>query len=134
MGRTLPLLAAAVFDVLPGWTGPAGRLPRGVAREWALWGRSPNWYLDHDPEAADRLRRFAAPILAYAISDDDIAPPRAVTAFLERFSATTPIRRDLEPRQLGLERLGHVGLLRPSHHAEPVWHEILAFLLQQSDN
>ncbi len=120
--------ACAFFDVLPAWTGPAGPLPRGVAREWARWGRSRDWYLSREPAAACLLGRFPAPLLAYAIGDDDIAPPRAVAALLQRFSATVPIRRDIDPQQLGLRRLGHVGLLRPRPETEAIWQEILAFL------
>ncbi len=127
----LPLMAKT-FRVLPQWTGPAGPLPRGVATEWARWGRSKEWYVSHEPESSDLLAGFSAPILAYAIADDPIAPPRAVSAFLDRFSTTVPIRRDVDAHELGLTRLGHVGLLRPSKATEIVWGEMLDFLLRQT--
>jgi predicted alpha/beta hydrolase len=121
-----------LFRVLPRWTGLAGPLPQGVAREWARWGRSQNWYLSQEPESADLLARFSAPILAYGVSDDLIAPPRAVTAFLDQFAATAPIRRNVDPRQIGLGKIGHVGLLRPSQEIEVIWQEILDFLRREA--
>ena len=127
----LPLIAK-LFRVLPKWTGPAGPLPRGVASEWALWGRSREWYVSQQPDASDLLARFGAPTLAYAIADDPIAPPRAVSAFLDRLSKAAPIRRDVGAREFGLTRLGHVGLLRPSKATEIVWQEILDFLLRET--
>ena len=116
------------FKVLPSWSGPAGPLPRGVAREWSRWGRSRDWYLSREPEAAALLRSFPAPLMAYGVSDDRIAPPRAVSALLDRFSATAPVRRNLTPDALGLAHVGHMGLLRPRQETRPVWQEILAFL------
>ena len=121
----LPVVCA-LFKVLPSWSGPAGPLPRGVAREWSRWGRSRDWYLSWEPEAAALLGKFPAPLMAYAISDDSIAPPRAVSALLDRFSKA--VRRELTPAELGLARIGHVGLLRPSQENRPVWQEILQFL------
>jgi len=127
----LPALCA-FFRVLPAWSGPAGPLPRGVAREWSRWGRSSNWYLSSEPEAAALLRAFPAPLMAYGIVDDNIAPPRAVSALLERFSATGPIRRDIAPDELGLPRIGHTGLFRPSPETAPVWQEMLSFLREHT--
>ena len=121
-------LSAALFNVVPGWTGIGYPLPRRAAQQWALWGRSRNWYLDHERSAERLLGRFARPILAYGIDDDAIAPPRAVSALLERFVSTVPTRRNLVPGTLGLERLGHMGLLLPGP-TEAIWQEMLEFLI-----
>ncbi len=126
----LPLVSA-FYQVLPRWSGPAGPLPQGVAQEWARWGRSSNWYVSHNPESVDLLARFSAPILAYGMTDDLIAPPRAVSALLERFYATVPNRRSISPEQLGLKRIGHTGLLRPSKEIEVIWRELFDFLLRE---
>ena len=80
------------------------------------------------------LASFSAPVLAYGIVDDPIAPPRAVSAFLERFSATAPMRRHIYPSKLGLERIGHVGLLRPLAETEAIWEEMLDFLRRKTSN
>ena len=123
--RVILPLASSVFASVPGWTGAGEALPRGVAREWARWGRSENWYLDHVDGARRRLAAFPRPILAYAASDDPIAPPRAVGALLATLETATVERRDLRPAELGVRSLGHFGLLRPP--AARLWQEMLDF-------
>ncbi len=123
----LPVLCR-FFEVLPAWSGPAGPLPRGVASEWARWGRQHDWYASCERDAVRLLSEFAAPTLAYGVSDDPIAPPRAVSTFLDRFFAVDPERRKLEPEQFGVKAIGHVGLLRPAVGTAGVWQEILEFL------
>jgi predicted alpha/beta hydrolase len=123
--RVILPLASSVFASVPGWTGAGEALPRGVAREWARWGRSENWYLDHVDGARQRLAAFSRPIRAYAASDDPIAPPRAVGALLARLETAPVERRDIRPAELGVRSIGHFGLLRP--HAEPLWKEMLGF-------
>ncbi len=118
-------IAARIFETVPAWTGAGAALPRGVAKEWARWGRSPDWYLTHVVDAKRRLATFQQPILAYAVSDDPIAPPRAVSALLNCFEAAHVVRRDVKPSDLAVDAIGHFGLLRPS--AESLWREMLAF-------
>jgi predicted alpha/beta hydrolase len=124
--RVVLPLAAALFPTIPGWLGLREPLPSGVAREWARWGRSPDWLLSHVPGAAERYAAFDRPLRAYAMLDDPIAPPRAVSALLKCFRATRPERVDLSPGEVGVERLGHVGLFRPRGTAA-VWQDLLAF-------
>ena len=102
-------------------------MPSGVARQWAAWGRAPEWFLSTEREADELLGSFARPVLAYAIQDDPIAPPRAVSALLERLRSAEVTRRDLHPRELALAKVGHVGLLRPGPTVA-VWEELLVFL------
>lgn len=118
--------AVAVFSKqVPGWTGIGEAIPTGVAREWALWGRSRGWSLAHVRGAAERYAAFDRPLRAYSISDDKIAPPRAVSALLRQFRATEPERVALTPADLDLQKLGHLGLFRTG--AERIWQEIADF-------
>lgn len=126
-------LAASVFEVIPGWTGLGEPLPRGVGREWARWGRAADWLVSYVPEAAARYRAFDRPLRAYAMRDDPIAPPRAVSALLRRFQSTTVERIDLEPHSFELARLGHLGLFRPGK-TEPLWAELLEYALKQANS
>jgi predicted alpha/beta hydrolase len=118
--------SAAAFDVVPGWTGLGESLPRGVAREWALWGRTREWLLPHVEGAEQRYATFDRPIRAYAMSDDNIAPPRAVSDLLGRFHATAVERIDLAPSDLSLPKIGHIGLFRPGA-PERIWSEMFDF-------
>ena len=128
--RVILPVASRVFETVPGWTGAGEALPRGVAREWARWGRSPNWYLTQVGDAGQRLARFDRPILAFAASDDPIAPPRAVSALLTRFETARVVRRDVTPHDLGVAAIGHFGLLRPM--AKPLWRDMLAFAAREA--
>lgn len=96
--------------------------------EWARWGRQHDWYASCERDAVRLLSEFAAPTLAYGVSDDPIAPPRAVSTFLDRFFAVDPARRKLEPAQFGVKAIGYVGLLRPAVGTAGVWQEMLEFL------
>jgi predicted alpha/beta hydrolase len=124
--RVILPAAAAIWPVIPPWTGLGEPLPRGVAREWARWGRNPDWLLAYVDHAEARYAAFDRPIRAYAIADDDIAPPRAVSDLLRRFRQAPLERVPIGPRDLDLPSLGHVGLFRPGP-AELVWREFLAY-------
>jgi len=119
-------LAASVFEPVPGWTGIGEAIPRGVAREWARWGRTHDWLLPYVAGAAERYAAFDRPLRAYAATDDPIAPPRAVSELLGRFRSTPVERVDLAPADLGLGSIGHLGLLRPGA-SERIWREMLDF-------
>jgi predicted alpha/beta hydrolase len=124
------LLPLTVRDgaMVPRWV-IGEELPPGVAREWRRWGLAEDWLSTHVPGADARFARFDRPLLAYGISDDDIAPPPAVDDLLRRLVAA-PIRRvDVTPSELGRARIGHVGLFRPDG-TEPIWREWLRFAVE----
>ncbi|MEM7137884.1 MAG: alpha/beta hydrolase [Myxococcota bacterium] len=123
--RALLPSTARLFDPVPKWVlGEA--LPAGVAREWRRWALSPDWLLSHVDGAAARYARFDRAIRAYGISDDDIAPPRAVGDLLSRFRGADVTRVDVTPDALGRDHIGHLGLFRPDS-TEMIWEEWLRF-------
>lgn len=122
-------MACLLFNPLPAFLGFGTRLPRGVAAEWSRWGRSPEWFLTWEPSAERVFSSFQAPLLAYVIEDDDIAPPRAAQAILDRLTSAEASKRELTPDELGLARIGHVGLLKPGP-TELIWRELLDFYRQ----
>ncbi|HEV7239264.1 MAG TPA: alpha/beta fold hydrolase [Thermoanaerobaculia bacterium] len=74
-------------------------LPRGIASQWARWGRHPE-YLFRDVDSAP-YARLTAPILAYSFRDDHYAPRRAVDALLAKYSAAPVTHLHIEERGLG---------------------------------
>jgi predicted alpha/beta hydrolase len=119
------LLAALWYLAVPGLTRGCGYfparklglgedLPAGVALEWAKWCRSPGYLSPHLGESLpDYFRAFRGPILAYSFADDPLGPRNAVEALLRMYSRAASIeRRHLDPRALGLPRLGHFGFFR----------------------
>jgi predicted alpha/beta hydrolase len=115
---TLPILSA-LYGYMPWSKVGAEDLPRGVAEEWARWCRDPDYLLGDDSLPLERYGRFDVPILAYSIDDDDWGTPRAVDAMMKAYPEVE--RRHVSPRDLGLEKLGHLGVFRPG--AELLWDE-----------
>ena len=99
------------FGYLPGRLGLGEDLPMGVAREWARWCRSPGYLFDHVPGAAARMSRLNVPTRILHVSDDRYAPPRAMRALAQRLPRAHVDL--LRPSDLGLDAIGHFGLLRP---------------------
>jgi predicted alpha/beta hydrolase len=60
-------------------------LPSGVARQWARWGRHPDYLLRDGEAVAARYARLHLPILATAVANDRFAPEAAVRALLDLY-------------------------------------------------
>lgn len=117
----LPPITRA-FGVYPAWAGMKEAIPAGVALEWARWGRSPGYLLDHVPDAAARFDRVDCPARAIAITDDGFAPPRAVAAF----AACLPGAHvhTLQPEG----SMGHFGFFKSQPHVDQAADWLLAQL------
>ena len=104
-------------------------LPAGVAQEWAQWCRTPGYLIEalEDPAVRARFDQVRAPILAYSVSDDPMAPPRAVDALLSLYSNADVERRHVYPRDVGLETVGHFGFFRNSARG-PLWDDTRRWL------
>jgi predicted alpha/beta hydrolase len=101
-------------------------LPAGVAIEWARWCRNPT-YLVGDLGVESSYARFAAPLRAYAFSDDPFAPLRAVHALLKLYPRSPGEVRTLTPRELGVKRVGHFGFFREQFR-DMLWPEAAEWL------
>lgn len=120
----MPVLSR-VFGYFPWSLVARGEdLPKGVALEWAGWCRRPNYLLDDETLPLDRYRRFAAPVLAYSIDDDDWGTRRAVDDMMRAYRDVE--RRHVVPAEYRLARLGHMGWFRED--AEPLWREAVEWL------
>lgn len=113
------------YEITPRWLG--SRLPRGAAREWACWGRQPDWLFSVNPDAGERLRNFPKPILSFSVDDDDLAPPRAAVELIRRFNPDIMDARRLLADAFGIDRIGHYGVFQ-REELLPVWREIHGFL------
>ena len=99
-------------------------LPKGVALEWSRWCRNRNYLLDDGTLPLERYKKFAAPMLAYSIDDDDWGSSRAVDDMMRAYPNVT--RRHLRPGEYGLARVQHMGFFREG--SEAVWREAMAWL------
>lgn len=122
----VPALTTTV-GFLPAWSGLGEELPAGVAREWAKWCRSPNYFLDHVPAARARLARFDRPVLALGFDDDDFAPRPAIDAFLRELASADIDYRHISPEAVGAKRIGHFGFFRAAFESS-LWPEVTSFV------
>ena len=107
-------------------------LPKGVALEWARWCRSPHYLFDHLlPEERRGYDRFSAPMLAFKFTDDRFASGDSVERLLAFYRGAQPILRTVDPRRVGVERLGHFGFFRPQAGAA-LWPQVLHWLQPSS--
>lgn len=126
----MPTLSRA-FGYVPGWMGLGEDLPAGVARQWARWCRSPDYFLSELPRLRDGLAGYDGRVLALSFSDDDFAPPSAIQWLLDRLEHAHVEHRHLRPEQLGLPAVGHFGAFRATA-IEHLWPQAVQFLLDSS--
>lgn len=122
---------AELFGYLPGFLGVGEDVPKGVAREWAWWGKHPDYLLRDGGET--RRRAYASlgfPILALSLADDDYAPPRSVDGLLAIYSGAPSRHRRLAPAEFGQQRVGHFGFFR-REVGRPLWGETAGWLLDE---
>ena len=115
--------SAKLFGYMP-WLGTAEDLPKGVALEWARWGRHPDYLLGDTTLPLERFADFKAPVLAYSIDDDKWGTRRAVDAMMSAYPNVE--RRYIDPERYGLKSIGHLGYFRPG--ARDAWQEGFAWL------
>ena len=101
------------------WFGLGEDLPRTVALQWGQWcaagGYATNGVKGLPQE--DFHAQVSMPITVLHASDDDIANPATVADLLRTFPNAPKASRMVQPRELGLKRLGHIDWFRPSHQA-----------------
>jgi predicted alpha/beta hydrolase len=129
MWRVLgPLLVRAKGYLAWSLLGMGEDLPRNVFLQWRHWCRWPRYFFD-DPEQAHLAQAFAQvsiPVRAINATDDKWAPPASRDAFMAAYSHAELEAITLEPGQLGMSAIGHMGYFRPQ--AQTLWEQTLAWL------
>src|SRR5690606_3764949 len=96
-------------------------LPLDAYRQWRRWCRYPRYFFD-DPQMREVTARFDTvrfPIVAANALDDAWAPPASRDAFMAGYRNAAVRSVTLDPRQLGLGAIGHMGYFRP--RAQALW-------------
>jgi predicted alpha/beta hydrolase len=126
--------------LIPGFTAVTGKLPMkllgqgedvpaGVAREWAEWGKNPEYILSYAKLRPGRaFETWTGKLRSYAISDDGFAPPRSVEALLTFYEKAQTELRPLFPADLGMPEIKHFGPFRKKFR-ETLWMELRDYLL-----
>lgn len=90
-------------------------LPCGVARDWTRWARTPGYVVDERGQLMlENFQALHGPILAYSFTDDARAPANSVSKLLKYFSGASIEHRQIQPSQLGVNSIGHMGFFRES--------------------
>jgi predicted alpha/beta hydrolase len=98
--------------------GQGQDVPGGVAREWASWGRHPDYVRSYaDTLATDGFRTFRGPVRMVNFPDDRYAPPRTALRLGAMYRATTPEALVIAPSEVGLPAIGHFGAFRSASRA-----------------
>jgi predicted alpha/beta hydrolase len=126
------LIAPPIIGILgyaPGRLGLGEDLPKGVFFEWSGWCMRPGFFFD-DPtlEATANFPRYGGRLLAIGIDDDPWATAPAIDALVAHFTGTKPERKQINPRSIGVDKIGHFGFFRPQHR-EALWREAADWLL-----
>jgi predicted alpha/beta hydrolase len=118
---------ARLFGYLPGAIGLGDGLPRDVFLEWASWCLKPNYLFD-DPTLGELANypRYSGAMRAIGLADDPWATPPAITRLLQGYTGTKPEHLTLEPKKIGLKKVGHFGYFRQD--ARAAWRDAAAWL------
>lgn len=103
-------------------------LPLDFYHQWKRSCRYPNYFLG-DPSMQHLMRgfeRLRAPLMAANSIDDRWSPPKSRDAFIGSYSAAARETLDIDPAQIGLSAIGHMGYFRPD--AAPLWASALEWL------
>lgn len=136
-GRASLLIGASWYVGVPLVTSLCGRLPgrilggmdvpKGVAREWACWGRQPDYILAYRPDTRAGFARMTAPLLAYSVTRDVFAPPAAVQTIISWYGSRHREERILSPAAYGGGPIGHFDFFK-DRFAATAWREAREWL------
>ncbi|MFB9949259.1 alpha/beta fold hydrolase [Rhizobium puerariae] len=123
-------VATALHGYFPGRRlGWLEDLPAGVANEWSFRGRRFERSHPRRERAAVlyRMAAVTAPILAIAVSDDEIGTEKAVRRTLGYYTGASRTAVLLRPGDYGRQAIGHFNLFHDSH-AAGFWLDTLLWL------
>lgn len=101
--------------------GLGENLPKGVALQWASWGRNSDYMVDYSGH-----EKMNQNILAFYFTDDLFAPKAAVNAIHKHYSQTQVNYREISPVDLGIKSIGHMGFFTKVE-SKKLWLEVIHF-------
>jgi predicted alpha/beta hydrolase len=124
----IPLLAAGTVRFPSSRLGLGQDIPAGVARQWAEWGRDPDYIRSRavgpQPQYHDDVR---CPLRTYLVAGDPLAPERALRAWHDWFPNAERELVSVGPRSARGRKIGHFGFFDPGVGAEE-WPRLADFI------
>ena len=104
-------------------------LPAGVANEWSFKGRrtEASYPAETRADVVASFAAFRAPILAVAVTDDELGTLPAIRRTLAYYSGAERQEVLLAPADLNVEAIGHFGLFH-ARFADSFWPATLSWL------
>ena len=105
--------------------GLGENLPLGIYRQWKYWCGFPNYWFDDPTEGIQMQSLFArvqVPITALNAIDDKWATPASGDAFMKHYINSDLKLIDLNPAELQLKSIGHMGYFRRG--SEALWDRV----------
>ena len=128
----VPLIVNTVGYVPSQFAG--GALPRGVALEWARWGRHAEFVVDeHGRPLHEGFKRFNRPLLFYSFTDDEFAPPAAVDAMRDLYSNAIIEHKVFKPADWGMRSIGHFTFFR-KWTPQSVWRQTVKWIASTTES
>lgn len=110
----VPLMTTVSSTFRASYLGLGQDLPSGVARQWAEWGRDPDYIrsptVGPQPQFYHEVR---CPLRTYLIEQDNLAPERAVRAWHDWFPNAEREFVSLGSHSPGGRKIGHFGFFDP---------------------
>jgi len=103
-------------------------LPKGVARGWGTFCRSPHYLVTPEGKPAHAgYEAYEGPLRVYCFADDTIAPEPLVAALHRYFTNTRAEVRHIDPKSVNARSIGHMGFFFPKFKGT-LWKEQLEWL------
>ncbi len=108
--------------------GMGENIPRGIAYQWARWGRSNDYTDAEGTSLRGELSNYRGPLLNISFTDDPFyAPLRSVKRLLELYANAQKEHRHIDPKEVGSEGISHFGFFR-SGACPKLWEEVAEWL------
>ncbi|MEQ8928052.1 MAG: alpha/beta hydrolase [Fulvivirga sp.] len=109
---------------LPGFAyGGNQPLPKNVAKDWRLWGITPEGAIGAIPEGKERYAQIITPTKFAAMTDDHLfAPPKAVETLYHSFGCKEKEYLLLNPKDFNMKEIGHFNFFKKEKHI--LWEDI----------
>lgn len=119
-------VALRVYGYFPGKKmGMVGDLPRRVMSQWRKWCMHPEYCVGvEQKDVAGKFDSFSRPIHSIALTDDEMLSHRNIQALFGLFGSKDKHLTTVNPRDLGLKRVGHLGFFK-SDFADNLWRDVL---------
>lgn len=107
--------------------GAIGDLPAKAMWQWRRWCLHPDYLGAEGPHLRAHYAKVKNPILAVLAEDDELLSPLGIRRLYHLYSNASVHFETIHPHDVGLDRVGHFGLFKPSA-ANVLWPQALKWI------